>query len=98
MVVIAIAVVGYLYAGLFVYDQLSVTHAKCNGRFPTNTPAAFTVESVDTTPYAMPAFETVTFPSRDPEVSISAWFVPPDDEERVRFGGGHRPWPHFLQA
>lgn len=76
VVVLALAAVGYLGAGLIVYDQLSVAAASCGGRFEENTPAAFLVPDVDTTPYAMPQFEAVTIPSRDPEIQLSAWYVP----------------------
>lgn len=69
---------GYLFAGVIIYDDLSVVAAKCGGRFASNTPSAFTVEGVDTGPYLMPIYEDVTLPSRDPEVAISAWYVPPD--------------------
>ena len=60
-----------------------MTAAHCGGRFTQNTPAAFTAtpdkdktKPVDTTPYLMPDYETVTFPSRDPAITISAWYVP----------------------
>lgn len=69
---------GYLFAGVVIYDDLSVVAAKCGGQFADNTPSAFTVEGVDTGPYLMPTYEDVTLPSRDPEVAISAWYVPPD--------------------
>lgn len=35
--------------------------------------------AVDTTPYLMPDYETVSFPSRDGQVTIRAWYVPVDD-------------------
>src|SRR4029077_20545062 len=41
-----------------------------------NTPAAFTSPGIDTTPYQMADFEDVAFPSRDPGIEISAWYVP----------------------
>ena len=50
--------------------------ASCGGRFEANTPAAFEVPDVDTAPYAMPRFESVTIPSRDPGIQLSAWYVP----------------------
>src|SRR4029077_4202714 len=76
MVVLGLAAVAYLAAGLVVYDQLSVAQADCGGRFEANTPASFEVPDVDTTPYAMPEFEAVTIPSRDPGIQLSAWYVP----------------------
>ena len=68
----------YLYVGSMVYDQLSVTYAKCHGLFADNTPAAFSAEGVDTAQYLMPKYETVTLSSRDPGISISAWYVAGD--------------------
>ena len=80
-VVVALVVIlggGYLYAGSLIYDDLSVAAPSCGGRFADNTPAAFTAEGVDTDGYAMPAYREVTFPSRDPGIVISAWYVPAD--------------------
>jgi dipeptidyl aminopeptidase/acylaminoacyl peptidase len=75
---IVLAGVGYLYASSVIYDELSVTAARCGGRFAENTPAAFTLTDLDTTPYRMPGYDTVTLPSRDPAIEISAWYVPAD--------------------
>jgi uncharacterized protein len=82
VVLLVVLIAGYLYAGSVIYDKVSVTEAKCNGKYAGNTPAAFTVKGVDTTPYLMPSYEEVTLPSRDPEVALSAWYVPPDDPSR----------------
>ncbi len=77
-------VAGYLYASAVVYDTLSVTHAKCGGRFVDDTPATFrtdgedSIPHVDSTPYLMPEYETETLPSRDPGIDISAWYIPSD--------------------
>ncbi len=83
VVALVLAVVAYLYASSVVYDQISLTAAKCGGRFTQNTPAAFTAtpdkhkdKPVDTSPYLMPDYQTVTFASRDPEITISGWYVP----------------------
>jgi dipeptidyl aminopeptidase/acylaminoacyl peptidase len=76
VVAILLAAAGYLAAGLVVYDQLSVATASCGGRFEENTPAGFHVPDVDTTDYAMPQFEEVTIPSRDPGIQLSGWYVP----------------------
>jgi uncharacterized protein len=76
--VLVLAALGYLYASLVIYDQLSVAAAKCGGRFGENTPAAFISNGVDTAPFEMPDYEDVTLPSRDPGIDISAWYVPAD--------------------
>jgi dipeptidyl aminopeptidase/acylaminoacyl peptidase len=79
VVVLLVLIGGYLYAGSTIYDTVSVAKAKCDGLYADNTPGAFTVEGVDTDPYVMPTYEEVTLPSRDPEVALSAWYMPPDD-------------------
>jgi dipeptidyl aminopeptidase/acylaminoacyl peptidase len=76
IIVLAVAVGGYLYASSVVYDKISLTVADCGGRFATNTPAAFTSPDLDTTPFLMPDYEAVTIPSRDPGIELSAWYVP----------------------
>jgi dipeptidyl aminopeptidase/acylaminoacyl peptidase len=76
VILLVLAVIAYLYASSVVYDQISVTAANCGGRFTENTPAAFTAAPVDTAPYLMADYQAITFPSRDPEITISAWYVP----------------------
>ncbi len=73
---LAVLVGGYAYASAVIYDDLSIAVAHCGGRFVGNTPASFTATGVDTTPYLMPEYRAVTFPSRDPGIDISAWYVP----------------------
>jgi fermentation-respiration switch protein FrsA (DUF1100 family) len=70
-----VAVVAYIGLGLYVYSDLSAIGAGCrNGAVAT--PASFAVDGVDTAPYVMPVFEDVRFPSRDPRVTVAAWYVP----------------------
>ena len=76
VVLLVLGTLAYLYASSVVYDQISLTAAKCGGRFTANTPAAFTAAPVDTAPYLMADYQTTTFPSRDPEITISAWYIP----------------------
>jgi dipeptidyl aminopeptidase/acylaminoacyl peptidase len=71
-----IAGAAYLAAGVSIYDRLSQTQAHCSGRFEGNTPAAFTHQQVDTTPYLMPTYEEVTFSSRDDAITIAGWYIP----------------------
>jgi uncharacterized protein len=78
IVLLAVMAGGYAYASAVIYDELSVAAAHCGGRFVGNTPGAFTATGVDTTPYLMPEYREVTFPSRDPGIDISAWYVPAD--------------------
>ena len=85
-IVLLVLIAGYFYAGATIYDKISIAEAKCGGRPTDNTPAAFTVkeeestQGVDTDPYLMPTYEEVSLPSRDPEVTLSAWYVPPGDD------------------
>jgi fermentation-respiration switch protein FrsA (DUF1100 family) len=77
--VILLMVVEYLGAGVFIYNTLTHTEPKCDGnpQENQNSPAAFTVSETDTTPYLMPDFQTVSFPSRDSTpLTIAGWYVP----------------------
>jgi dipeptidyl aminopeptidase/acylaminoacyl peptidase len=76
-VVVLLAGIGYLAGGYVVYDRLTRVAAHCGGDYAQNTPASFTSDQLDTTPYLMPTYENVSFPSRgDPGVKISGWWVP----------------------
>lgn len=81
--ILLVALLGaYAYASAMAYDLITVTHAKCDGRFAENTPAGFRAEPVDTGNYLMTRFEDETIPSRDPGITLSAWFVPSDGGNR----------------
>jgi uncharacterized protein len=76
-VVVLLAGIGYLAGGYVVYDRLTRVAAHCGGLYAGNTPASFASDQIDTTPYLMPTYEDVSFPSRgDPGVKISGWWVP----------------------
>ncbi len=74
---------GYVAFGAVIYDRLTKVEADCSGNWTSNTPASFTAQQdsadtrhIDTTPYRMPHYETVSFPSRgDAGISISGWWV-----------------------
>lgn len=74
--VLVLATVAYAAAGVLVYERMSGVAADCGGRFAGNTPAHFSVDGVDTRPYAIASYDTVSFPSRDPAMTISAWYAP----------------------
>lgn len=83
VVVIALLLgVGYAAGGAVVYNQLSLVKANCaryDDSWLQNEPTAFTVEGTSDTdlqPYAMTDFQTVSFPSREDNVTISGWYVP----------------------
>jgi uncharacterized protein len=73
----------YAAAGVVIYRQVAVVTAGC-ARHPdklANTPANFVPTSADysdfdVASYFMPTYEEVTFPSRDPEITISGWYIP----------------------
>jgi dipeptidyl aminopeptidase/acylaminoacyl peptidase len=68
---------GYLAVGTAIYARLSGVQAKCAGHpeDTTNTPASFTREGFDATPYLTPEYEEVSFPSRDPAMTISGFYL-----------------------
>lgn len=77
----AIAVVlggGYLAVGASIYDSLSRVEPGCEGVVANHDPAHFTVEELAATPYLMPRFEDVAFPSRDAAITIRAFWIPSD--------------------
>jgi dipeptidyl aminopeptidase/acylaminoacyl peptidase len=72
-------------AGAYVYNQVLHVDAHCGGRFADHVPAHWDTQGIsaeftidlDTTPYLMPTFTDVTFPSRDPRgYQLHAWWVP----------------------
>jgi uncharacterized protein len=87
-VVLALGVAGYAGVSYYGYDQLAAATPHCDGRFPDYTPASFgtrgiseefTAGGFDTTPYAMPGYQDVSFLSRDarqPRLTIRGWWVP----------------------
>ena len=58
-----------------LYDRLTKVEADCGGSYGGQTPAQFRAP-VAGAPYLMPDFEEVRFPSRDPAITIDAWWVP----------------------
>jgi dipeptidyl aminopeptidase/acylaminoacyl peptidase len=87
-VVLALGVAGYAGASYYGYVRLAAATPHCDGRFPDYTPASFGTKGIsdeftaggfDTTPYAMPGYQEVSFPSRDthqPRLTIRASWVP----------------------
>lgn len=74
LLVAALVVLGAGYVGgaAVVYDALSRVPAGCPVQA---TPASFAVPGVDTKPYLMSRYEQTRFPSRDPRITISGWYV-----------------------
>jgi dipeptidyl aminopeptidase/acylaminoacyl peptidase len=81
--VVAVGGIGYGAASAFVWDKLTRVPGGCHTEWLTNDPTHFAYEppvQFDTSPYRMPAPEDVRFPSRDPAISISGWWIPAGNE------------------
>ena len=84
VILLLVSAVGYGAAGAYVYSPVLRVDAHCGGRFADHDPghwdtqgisAEFTV-NLDPTPYLMPDFTDVTFPSRDAKgYSLHAWWI-----------------------
>jgi dipeptidyl aminopeptidase/acylaminoacyl peptidase len=70
----------YLGASLIVYNRLAAVAPLCAGQYADNTPAKFSTGNyapkLDTSPYWMPSYETVSIPSRDAGITLSGWYIP----------------------
>jgi dipeptidyl aminopeptidase/acylaminoacyl peptidase len=84
VVVIALLLAaGYVAGGVVVYNRLSAVRAGC-GNFTredwfANTPSAFVATGTsdeDLTPYDMPDYQDITFPSREDHVTLKGWYMP----------------------
>lgn len=69
----------YLGVGYSLYNQLSAVQPGCPA-YAANRPDRFIVNDnrypeFDTTPYLMPVYEDVRFPSRQPGLTLAGWFV-----------------------
>ena len=58
-----------------VYDRLTRVAPDCGGGYPGQTPASFGAPD-GAQPQLMPDYRAVSFPSRDPGITIAAWWVP----------------------
>lgn len=81
MVVIVLLLGAYLAVGKVLYDQLSDISGRCADSRAVNTPANFQDVSgywrddFDFSPYFMPEYEAVRFPSRQEGIEIAGWYV-----------------------
>ena len=78
---IIIICVLYIIFGFALFLQLASVPS--GYAFPENTPSSFTLkeifpdtEPLNTSQYAMDNFDTVSFPSLDADITISAWYIP----------------------
>ena len=75
----AVVLLGYGAASAVTWDRLTKVDGECHADWAANDPTTFPDPehpAVDTAPYAMPKPEDVSFPSRDPAVTISGWWIP----------------------
>lgn len=80
LIVLAVA---YLGPSAFIYHQVSAVYPKCQKRgieatfTPDNfQPSPHPLPKFNTAPYLMPVYETVSFPSRDAGITLSAFYMP----------------------
>lgn len=85
-----LALVAYGGASALVYRKLTKVTGQCPPSWLANSPTSFSLlafdggpvdghEQFDTTPYFMPEPEAVRFPSRDPGMEVSGWYLPAAD-------------------
>ncbi len=84
---LALAMLGYFGGGYLVYDRLSRVGPPETSDLA-NTPTSFKVTyseyaSFDAAPYQMSSYETVHFPSRQADVTLSGWYVEVDPSAPV---------------
>ena len=90
VVILLLVGVGYVAGGMVVYSQLSVVKPECQNYktndWVKNTPSAFVAtgsSDADLKPYAMAAYQDVSFPSREDKVTIKGWYVPAQGRDEV---------------
>jgi len=76
---VALLTVGYFSVGYYIFTQMTVVDPTTSINLP-NTPNDFKVRggphvNFDTTPYEMPSYETVRFPSREAGIQLAGWYV-----------------------
>jgi dipeptidyl aminopeptidase/acylaminoacyl peptidase len=79
LTLVAVVVFGYGAASAVTWDRLTKVDGSCHPEWVRNDPTSFPDPdhpTVDTTRYAMPRPEDVRFPSRDPAITISGWWIP----------------------
>lgn len=82
-VVVVLLGLGYLLISAVVYYQIAPVSARCERRdieatfTPDNfQPASYPPPDFSTTPYLMPIYEDIVFPSRDAKIMISGFYMP----------------------
>jgi dipeptidyl aminopeptidase/acylaminoacyl peptidase len=82
---VAVGAAAYLAGAAIVYDRLTRVPGGCHESIAANTTSRFTVSEpadFDVARYLMPEPEEVSFPSRDPRVTVSGWYVSAAEPDR----------------
>ena len=84
IVLVMFVIVAYFAAGTLVYRQLGIARGSCDKHLA-NTPDHYTNLSdwpeFDMSPFFMPAYEDVRFPSRETGFEIAGWYVASDPDK-----------------
>ncbi len=75
------AILAYLIGCAWLYDRLTRVPRDAWMFRSTNTPAAFDAPPVETGPYRVPHFETVSLEDRTTKVRIAGWWLPAADPQ-----------------
>ena len=71
-----VAIIAYLLGCAGLYHRLTRIPTDSRMFRSTNTPAAFEAPPVETAPYLVPRYETVSFPDRTARITIAGWWIP----------------------
>lgn len=79
--IVILAVAAYAAMGTVIYNQLTDVEGSCDEHLD-NTPDRFDLHpdwpDLDLSPYFMPDYEVVRFPSREPGIDIAGWWIASD--------------------
>ncbi len=91
IIVVFLGMVGYAAAGTMVYERAMQVDTSCfdapreawvdNAPDNFQTSGVYGMRDLDMTPYLMPDYENVEFPSRDGQVKIRAWYIPAETDD-----------------
>lgn len=84
-IVLLTIMAAYFGTSALLYTQLATVAPYCGGSFSENVPSQFSTAPFNPvsniTSYWMPGYETVSIASRDPEITLSAWYIPSDQPD-----------------
>jgi dipeptidyl aminopeptidase/acylaminoacyl peptidase len=85
--VLVVILIAYLSVGYIVYDRLTIV-TPSDEKAAANSPTDFKItypeySSFDPAPYKMSAYQAVTFPSRQGNITLSGWYIEVDPSAPV---------------